>query len=76
MSYSTSHGQRWNVSRGPLVPAGLLQDAPPPRSLVEVLAPITPWGNAFRIALDHEIEVAALEREADRNAWSHPCLAL
>jgi hypothetical protein len=53
-------GIRWGVKPSNLVPAGLLQLAPQPRELAEVRPTIAPWGNAMRLELDHQIELASM----------------
>ncbi len=53
-------GIRWAVRPSNLVPAGLLQNAPPPRPLTDFRPLIAPWGNAMRVDLDHTLEMAAM----------------
>lgn len=67
MGYETEHGVRFTARPSNLVPAGLLQDAAPPRELVEV-APwrVTAWGNAMRLEIDHQLEIDRLHAEAWR----------
>lgn len=53
-------GIRWAVRPSNLVPAGLLQNAAAPRELAQVRPLITPWGNAMRLELDHQAEMASI----------------
>jgi hypothetical protein len=64
VSYEITEGCRLSTRPSNLVPAGLLQDAAPARELHEVRPPITPWGNAMRLQLDHEAEVSRILAEA------------
>lgn len=50
---------RWNSK-----PRYSLAAAANCRELAEVRPPITPWGNAMRLQLDHDAEVAALRAQA------------
>jgi hypothetical protein len=49
---------RWSLK-----PSYSLQAAASCRELADVRPVITPWGNAMRLQLDHDAEVALIERQ-------------
>ena len=55
---------RWDVK-----PRYSLAAAANCRELAQVRPPITPWGNAMRLQLDHQDEVDRIMGEALRAAW-------
>jgi hypothetical protein len=55
MRFDTLDGQRFTTK-----PGYSLKSAATCRELAEVRPPITPWGNAMRLQLDHELELAQL----------------
>lgn len=61
-----------NAIRWDRKPSYSLKAAATCRELHQVRPVIAPWGNAMRLQLDHDLEVAQLIGDADRRAHARP----